>query len=228
MVSQRNLFFDFAKGLLIFLVVLGHCLNELHIQHSQGLLDRWINSFHMPAFMFVSGWFAWHALDKGLTNIVINKLKRLAIPALIWSFVIFLQRIFMGESISIRLFYDSCRCMWFLWCLLALFIISGILWNSKYRLWLGFCLTVALLLLWPYYPNDLLKHFNIPLHFPIFFFAACISEKVKGNTPPRFVSKNNLFDIGCKCNNIRVAVFTELSKPARYMDSSRNFSIVYE
>ena len=24
---------------------------------------------------------------------------------------------------------------------------------------------------------------------------------------PRFVSKNNLFDIGCKCNNIRVAVF---------------------
>ena len=165
---------------------------------------------------------------KGITNIVINKLKRLAIPALIWSFVIFLQRIFMGESISIRLFYDSCRCMWFLWCLLALFIISGILWNSKYRLWLGFCLTVALLLLWPYYPNDLLKHFNIPLHFPIFFFAACISEKVKGNPPPRFVSKNNLFDIGCKCNNICVAVFTELSKPARYMDSSRNFSIVYE
>ena len=100
MVSQRNLFFDFAKGLLIFLVVLGHCLNELHIQHTQGLLDRWINSFHMPAFMFVSGWFAWHALGKGITNIVINKLKRLAIPALIWSFVIFLQRIFMGESIS--------------------------------------------------------------------------------------------------------------------------------
>ena len=51
--AQRNLFFDFVKGQLIFLVVLGLCLNELHIQHTQVLLDRWINSFHMPAFMFV-------------------------------------------------------------------------------------------------------------------------------------------------------------------------------
>lgn len=185
MEKQRDLSFDFIKGVLIFLVVFGHCLNELHTEHTQGTVDLLINSFHMPLFMFVSGWFAWRSLDKGVLSTLRTKLHRLALPALIWSTVIFIQRIVMGEAMTARLFYDSCRGMWFLWCLMALFCLSAVIWRSKHRGAIALCVAVALLALYPWYPNDLLKHFKIALHFPVFFLGAWFSVRSKGAfTPP--------------------------------------------
>lgn len=187
MEKQRDLSFDFIKGVLIFLVVFGHCLNELHIEHSQGLLDFWINSFHMPLFMFISGWFAWHALDKGIRYTLSNKLKRLALPAFIWSVVILVQRVVMGEPLSLRLLYESCRGIWFLWCLFGLFLMTSLLWNCKQRIMLALCLSCALLILYPWYPNDLLKHFMLPLHFPIFFLGALLGKKNNGRITPPYI-----------------------------------------
>lgn len=184
MENRRDLSFDFIKGVLIFLVVFGHCLNEMHTEHTQGTVDLWINSFHMPLFMFVSGWFAWRSLDKGFVSTLRTKLHRLAVPALIWSTVIFVQRIAMGEAMTLRLFYDSCRGMWFLWCLTGLFCLSALIWQSKHHGTVALCVAVALLMLYPWYPNDLLKHFKIALHFPSFFLGAWFSARSKGASPP--------------------------------------------
>jgi len=57
MVSNRDPFFDNAKILLMLLVVLGHVL-----PYGQGILctatKKWIFSFHMPLFVFLSGYFS--------------------------------------------------------------------------------------------------------------------------------------------------------------------------
>ena len=59
MAKERNAYFDNMKALLIFLVVLGHVLSNFAGDDSVG---EWIYlvifSFHMPAFLFVTGYFA--------------------------------------------------------------------------------------------------------------------------------------------------------------------------
>ena len=56
---ERDHKFDNIKALLIFLVVLGHSLEYLYgVKDTYGALRAVIYSFHMPAFVFISGYFA--------------------------------------------------------------------------------------------------------------------------------------------------------------------------
>lgn len=56
---NRDARFDNIKALLIFLVVLGHSVEYLYgVKGSYGALRAVIYSFHMPAFVFISGYFA--------------------------------------------------------------------------------------------------------------------------------------------------------------------------
>ena len=52
--SQRLLYIDALKGFTILLVVLGHVLQVRY--DIDNLLYRYIHSFHMPLFMFLSGY----------------------------------------------------------------------------------------------------------------------------------------------------------------------------
>jgi fucose 4-O-acetylase-like acetyltransferase len=54
----RNLYFDNAKFILIFLVVLGHFTNLNRGLPIMGGLNNIIYSFHMPLFVFISGYFS--------------------------------------------------------------------------------------------------------------------------------------------------------------------------
>lgn len=56
---ERDHKFDNIKALLIFLVVFGHSLEYLYgVKGTYGALRAVIYSFHMPAFVFISGYFA--------------------------------------------------------------------------------------------------------------------------------------------------------------------------
>ena len=58
--TGRIAYFDNAKGLLIFLVVLGHLISYMAANDSHLLfsVNAWIYSFHMPLFIFISGIFS--------------------------------------------------------------------------------------------------------------------------------------------------------------------------
>lgn len=58
MKKTREYGFDNLRGLLIVLVVLGHLLEICGSFPGAGFLYRTIYSFHMPAFLFLSGYFA--------------------------------------------------------------------------------------------------------------------------------------------------------------------------
>ena len=57
LVTTRDPYLDNARGLLIGLVVLGHLLTPLATREAD-VLNLWIYSFHMAAFVTVSGYVA--------------------------------------------------------------------------------------------------------------------------------------------------------------------------
>ena len=78
---KRLDYFDLAKGIGIFLVVLGHAtfVNEHVI--------TWVFSFHMPLFFMISGMLMAHKDEASLTmrELLHKKLKSILIPYLCFS-----------------------------------------------------------------------------------------------------------------------------------------------
>ncbi|ASK62022.1 hypothetical protein CFK37_07540 [Virgibacillus phasianinus] len=81
----RTAYFDNAKLALIFLVVFGHMIQPF-TDGSQGIntLYMWIYTFHMPAFIFLAGFFAKGRGDK---QYIMNLAKKLLLPYLIFQVI---------------------------------------------------------------------------------------------------------------------------------------------
>ena len=62
--EKRNLSFDALKGIAAFLVVVGHICMELMQMNNEVILHDIIYSFHMPLFIFVTGFFLPKALNR--------------------------------------------------------------------------------------------------------------------------------------------------------------------
>ena len=62
--EKRNLSFDALKGIAAFLVVVGHICMGLMQMNNEVILHDIIYSFHMPLFIFVTGFFLPKALSK--------------------------------------------------------------------------------------------------------------------------------------------------------------------
>src|SRR5699024_2186362 len=114
---KRNAYFDNAKLLLIFLVVFGHIIQPLANESTSiGTLYTWIYTFHMPAFIFLSGFFA---KGSGSWQYVINLAKKLLVPYLIFQILYTAYYFLIGKTnwTTEHIFYPH----WSLWFLLSLF-----------------------------------------------------------------------------------------------------------
>ena len=86
-IKDRDYFFDNARAILIFLVVLGHLLQPYTSEDKfLQALYLLIYSFHMPTFLFISGYFAKN-LDKPNYLEKIAKSMGLSKSALITSWI---------------------------------------------------------------------------------------------------------------------------------------------
>lgn len=113
---ERNPYFDNAKLILIFLVVFGHMIQPF-IDGSSGLttLYMWIYTFHMPAFIFLAGFYA---KGSGNKDYIIKLAKKLLVPYLIFQFLYTGFYFFIGkESWQTGVFHPH----WSLWFLCSLF-----------------------------------------------------------------------------------------------------------
>ena len=112
--KQRDYLFDNYKALLILLVVIGHFIEPCY-QNSNFLNTlKWlIVSFHMPAFIFISGYFSKRELP---LSVIIQKL---AVPYIIYEFVYyFFYVLILHKKTGLYLLYPKFS----LWYLLALFV----------------------------------------------------------------------------------------------------------
>lgn len=114
---ERNAYFDNAKLILIFLVVFGHLIQPF-VSGTNGLgtLYTWMYTFHMPAFIFLAGFFA-----KGSGNLgYITKLaKKLLVPYVIFQIMYTIYYFIIGKGSwqTDSIFYPH----WSLWFLVSLF-----------------------------------------------------------------------------------------------------------
>jgi hypothetical protein len=93
-VESRNVFIDNVKGVLIFLVVLGHVIG-LYMYENFGLFMLWayIYCFHMPLFVYISGF-----LSKDPEKIQRKAFRRFLLPYLVWnSFAYILTALYYGK-----------------------------------------------------------------------------------------------------------------------------------
>lgn len=131
--KTRLIWADSLKGGLILLVILGHAIQStLGADCDNSHLWNLIYSFHMPAFMAVSGWLAFRGATAlkslsynwgGYLNSCNRRSYQLLIPYLVWSVVSF----FMKGEYTIRsagemLLYPD-RSFWFLWVLFWICVI---------------------------------------------------------------------------------------------------------
>jgi fucose 4-O-acetylase-like acetyltransferase len=129
---QRVYWIDYAKGIGIFLVVLGHAIRgliaSLVIEPSALLkgVDQWIYAFHMPLFFFVSGLLIERATVKSLKTSLMIKFQTIAYPYFVWSILQELLRSLSGSRAEPlgdlwRIIYQPVMQFWFLY---VLFIVS--------------------------------------------------------------------------------------------------------
>ena len=126
--SGRDISLDITKGVAIFLVVLGHC-----IQYDAGRVNagtslwnepvfQFIYSFHMPLFMLLSGYlFSRTAKRDAPWGVIRSKMLHLLLPVATWGcFYQLLRVVFWAWDWSWSFFFYH---LWFLW---AVFLCSCI------------------------------------------------------------------------------------------------------
>ena len=115
--KQRDYYFDNAKFILIFFVVFGHLLRSF-IEDSEMIYNIYkvIYSFHMPAFILVTGFFARGFNKKGY---VLKIAKKLILPYIIFQLIYSIFYYFLYNKSTFTV--DPFNPHWSLWFLISLF-----------------------------------------------------------------------------------------------------------
>ena len=148
---QRLIWADSLKGWLMILVILGHAIqwileegcNDYHVWNL-------IYSFHMPAFMAVSGWLAYRGDSKPLMadwkGYLINCKRRglqLLVPYFAWSFMSFaLSGDYTLQNLFKMILYPDAY-FWFLWVLFWICVLFNLAQHVARRIKLHEMVTVG-------------------------------------------------------------------------------------
>lgn len=129
---------DYAKGLGIILMVMGH------YQYLNSDINKWIFSFHMPLFFLISG-FLTSSRNIECGKYIIKRFKLLFIPFFLFGFITYLLSFIIGKGYPIQefilnIFNNRGAGMWFLHTLFLVNIMYLILYRlsklKKFILWI--------------------------------------------------------------------------------------------
>jgi fucose 4-O-acetylase-like acetyltransferase len=172
--SKRSKFFDNAKFILIFLVVFGHVISPLK-EHDGILYNIYsiIYLFHMPAFIFISGYFSKGFQQKGYFS---KLMKKLLLPYVIFQIMYSGFYYLTGKDAAFHV--DILQPHWSLW-----FLLSMVFWNfllipfAKLR-WYGLPIAILLGILVGYIDSigSYLSLSRTFVFFPYFFAGYLISS----------------------------------------------------
>lgn len=126
------------KGLLIFLVVFGHLLEPLS-GGTVNFLYLLIYSFHMPAFIFLSGWFS------GRTTL------RRTLTGVLLPYLVFQPAYLLCAGLPVQL-YAPYWIMWYLFTLFLWRLLAPVLQKRAFLPWVLFPVSVLASLLCGYVP----------------------------------------------------------------------------
>lgn len=190
---------DVYKGMLIIFVVLGHSLQEIYTANQIDFTTSWfrniIYSFHMPAFMAMSGYLVYRINAKyDIIEIIKKRFLQLIVPLLLWTGIM----AFVKDSDYIDLILYPNNGYWFLWALffiIMLFnVVNYICEKTHTKQELGMFLTViALIILQLAIPDPkFLGYEYIAYYFP-FYIMGYYANKYKDRLPKSLILVCALF-----------------------------------
>lgn len=132
---NRIIYLDIAKAICIILVVIGHYIPD-NSPTWYIMLNRMIYTFHMPLFMFVSG-YVYIVTKKEISywDFLMKKVKRLMIPYFTTSVIVIAIKLltqdfmFVENPVSLLAFFEILYLpvagyfLWFIWALWWMFVI---------------------------------------------------------------------------------------------------------
>lgn len=188
---QRIVLFDIAKALCIVLVVVGHYFPDNSPVWYE-CLNKLIYSFHIPLFMFASGFIYMATKKEGesYSKFLVKKLKRLMLPYVVVSVIVISIKMLTEKHafvenpvtayayIKMLYFPEAGYFLWFIWALWWMFVIAPLFATKQKRLLL---LGAALLLycIPPFLPEVFcFKQFQSMLVFFMLGAVCCDWSKI--------------------------------------------------
>lgn len=182
---NRSAYFDNAKAILIYLVVLGHLMSG-YLQENQYIdtLYLVIYLFHMPAFILISGHFSRTIKSKSdLKKIA----KTLLLPYIIFQllYTLYYKNVF-GDSVVFEIFEPR----YALWFLLSMAIWKFLLWAfSGHKLMVLVSIALSLVIGYISEVNEWLSLARTFFFFPFFLLGYHLNRE-------NFVKLKNKWNIG--------------------------------
>ena len=181
-VVDKKLYINVVKGVAIFLMVWGHCIQYCALD-SFDYFDNWmfkiIYSFHMPLFMMVSGYLFYYSFQKrDLKGLIVHRAKPLIQSIVVGNIIIYFATvvvfsIFRGEfGVTILSgWINSFSGLWFLWSVLSASTIVAVIAKKIsqpiIQILLLFCAIIIVFL----FPNGTLNAYVYPYYIIGFLFA---------------------------------------------------------
>lgn len=208
MKTDRVEWVDILKGIGIILVVIGHANWQFGAATTDMFIQKYIYSFHMPLFFFLSGYLFIKEKYPDFKKFLLKKIKTLLVPYLVFSILSVLVQIFIClkyniklnsfKEIVIQILYLRSKTVWNepLWFLMCLFITEIIFYfiskctnKAKIAISLLMCGIVG------YGLSFMQKYFVLPLSFSIALVAVTFygfGYLVKNSTIGRKVISKNI------------------------------------
>lgn len=191
--KKRNIRIDILRGIATLSVLLGHAIQRgIVVGYQDNAIFKFIYSFHMPLFVILSG-YALIYTKKFDSEFLIKKFKRLIIPTILWSYILFFIRGF--EFVGIKEFipfpnsiieYTKIIALhpdfviWFLYviflCSLIIYIGKKIFPSNDKSFWI---LMIAVAFGLYILPNNITKFFGIEkvkIYLPIFLLGYSVAN----------------------------------------------------
>lgn len=180
---RRNDLLDISKGIAIFLMLWGHCIQygvaDSGVDYFENSVFKAIYSFHMPLFMLISGYLFYFSFSKrNLKDLLIHRAQSLLQPIVFGTFFDFLITVALFNAISGNLgslleapWLKNLSSFWFLWSVLVASLAIAVICKKFNNIIIRILLLVSFIPAIALFPNTVLNLFMYPYFILGFFYA---------------------------------------------------------
>lgn len=181
--NKRNFFIDIIKGVSIFLMLWGHCIQvcvaKSDIDFFENVVFKTIYSFHMPLFMLISGYLFFFSFEKrNMKELLIHRTQSLLQPIFLCSIFNFFVTTALFSLVSGNFgdilngkWIQELSSLWFLWSILAAAFVTTIICKKIKNVFIQILLFFVCIPIVAVFPNAGLNIFMYPYFIIGFYFA---------------------------------------------------------